>query len=91
MRGGQISDLEMRTHPCFDRCFRLYRNALADWRASGAIQQAAETLGMGARAYSDARLTSNQFMWSSASTGEVFTREHADLAYRMAREEVFGV
>ena len=82
---------QIREHPCFDRCFRVYRNALAEWHSSGAIQSAARMLGMSARAYADARLTANQFSWTSSSTGNPFTREHADLAYKLAVEEVSGV
>lgn len=82
---------QIRTHPCFDRCYRLYRNAVMDWHASGAIQSAARTLGMNARAYADARLTANQFQWSSTTTGDPFTREHADIAYRDAVDHVCGV
>lgn len=84
-------DALIRGHPCFDRCFRLYRNAIIDWHASGAIQNAARTLGQNARSYADARLTANQFQWSSTTTDAPFTREHADLAYRDAVEHVCAV
>lgn len=83
--------MTLRAHPCFDRCFRIYRNALIDWHASGSIQAAAKTLGMNARAYADARLSANQFQWYSTTTPDPFTREHADLAYREAVDHVSGV
>lgn len=86
-----FSDDEMRAHPAFDRCFRLYRNAVIDWHASGAIQNAARTLGMNARAYANSRLSANQFLWASSTTGPSFTIEHADLAYRDAVDDVCGV
>ena len=81
----------IRQHPAYDRCFRIYRNALIDWHASGAIQDAARTLGMNCRAYCDARLTANQFSWASSSMTGPFTRTHADVAYEAAVEEVCGV
>ena len=80
----------LASHPCFDRAYRIYRNAVMDWHASGAIQSAARTLGMGARAYADARLTANQFQWTSATTGEPITRAHLDLAYERAVNDVCG-
>ncbi len=81
----------LRAHPCFDRCFCLYRNALRDWHASGAIQNAAATLGMNCRAYCDARLSVNQFQWTASGTGEDFTRAHVELAYREAVDDVCGI
>jgi hypothetical protein len=77
----------LRAHPCFDRCVRIYRNALIDWNASGAIQNAAKTLGQDRRAYCDARLSANQFQWFAAGTGEEFTRQHVELAYIDAVEQ----
>ena len=85
------SGASLRAHPCFDRAYRIYRNALVDWHASGAIQNAARTLGMNCRAYCDARLTANQFSWVAAATGDPVTREHVDLAYRDAVDHVCGV
>ncbi len=76
----------VRSHPCYDRCFRIYRNALIDWNASGAIQSAAATLGMDRRAYCDARLSANQFQWYSVGTTEPFTQAHAEVAYVAAVE-----
>jgi len=81
----------LRAHPCFDRAYRIYRNGVIDWHASGAIQSAARLLGMNARAYADARLTANQFQWSSAGTNDPITRDHLDLAYRDAVDHVCGV
>lgn len=81
---------ELVTHPAFDRCFRIYRNALIDWHASGAFQNAARTLGMNCRAYCDSRLTANQFSWASSTTTGPFTREHADAAYEAAVDDVCG-
>lgn len=86
-----MSGNHLREHPCFDRCFRLYRNALIDWHASGAIQNAARTLGMNARDYANARLSGNQFSWMAAGTGEPFTMAHADSAYADAVDDVCGV
>lgn len=77
-------------HPCYDRCFRIYRNAIIDWHASGAIQESARTLGMNARSYADARLAANQFQWTSNSTSDPFTHEMADAAYQAAVDEVCG-
>lgn len=81
----------LASHPCFDRAYRIYRNAIVDWHASGAIQSAASTLGMTARAYADARLHMNQFQWSAAGSGDPVTREHLDLAYRRVVDSVCGV
>jgi hypothetical protein len=83
---GRESLIDARSHPAFDRCFRIYRNALIDWNASGAIQAAAATLGMGRRAYCDSRLSANQFSWVAAGTGDPFTQAHANAAYIAAKE-----
>jgi hypothetical protein len=82
---------ELAAHPSYDRAYRIYRNAVIDWHASGVIQSAARTLGMSARAYADGRLTANQFQWTSNSTNEPFTREHLDHAYQQAVNDVCGV
>jgi hypothetical protein len=68
----------------------IYRNAVLDWHASEAIQDAARTLGMNARKYADSRLSANQFSWASSTTGPSFSIAHADLAYRDAVDEVCG-
>lgn len=81
----------LRAHPCYDRAYRIYRNAVLDWHASGTIQDAARTLGMTARAYADARLTANQFQWTAAGTGDPITRAHLDVAYQDAVDRVSGV
>jgi hypothetical protein len=81
----------LAAHPCFDRAYRIYRNAIVDWHASDAIQDAAATLGMTARQYADARLDANQFQYVAASTGDEFTRAHLDLAYRRAVDDACGV
>jgi len=73
-------------HPCYARCFRIYRNALSDWNASGSIQSAAATLGMDRRAYCDARLSANQCQWYSVGTPEPFTQRHAEVAWMAAVE-----
>lgn len=71
----------LRAHPCFDRCVRLLRKGLVDWHASEGIRQAAETLGMDRRAYCEARLAANQFLWSSTSTHDMFTQLHLEAAW----------
>ncbi len=81
----------LASHPCLDRAYRIYRNAVMDWHAGGAIQDAARTLGMDARSYADARLEMNQFQWTSAGTGDPITRDHLDLAYSRAVDSVCGV
>jgi hypothetical protein len=80
----------LASHPAYDHCFRIYRNALLDWHASGAIQNAARTLGMDCRAYCDARLTANQFAWAANATTGPFTYEHASSAYEAAVRAVCG-
>lgn len=74
----------LESHPCFDRCVRLYEKAIVDWNAGPSIQTAAETLGLDRRAYCDARLSGNQFQWTAAGTGEPFTIEHVELAWQTA-------
>ena len=77
----------LRRHQMYDRCVRIYHNALIDWNASGAIRSAAATLGMDRRAYCDARIRSNQFQWYSSSTGEELTHAHLEAAWLDALEQ----
>jgi hypothetical protein len=71
----------LRAHPMYERCVRLLRNGLYDWNASGAIQQAAQTLGMDRNAYCMSRLTANHFQWYDAKTGDPFTDAHLARAW----------
>lgn len=71
----------LRQHLMYDRCVRLLRNGLLDWNASGAIQQAARTLGMDRRDYCMARLTANSFQWYDVTTREPFTEAHLARAW----------
>lgn len=71
----------LRSHQMYDRCVRLLRNGLIDWNASGAIQRAAQTLGMDRHAYCVARLAANQFQWYDVSTGDPFTEAHLARAW----------
>lgn len=82
------AEAALRAHPMFDRLFRLYRNALLDWTRSGAIQNAAKTLGMDRRAYCDSRLADNQFQWFAAGTHEPITPAHVELAWSQAVGEL---
>jgi hypothetical protein len=80
-----------RSHPAYDRIFRIYRNAIVDWHASGAIQNAARTMGMDARGYADSRIRANQFSWPSNNTSDPLTWDHFDTAYKDAVNDVCGV
>lgn len=78
----------LRLHPMYDRCFRLLRNGLIDWNGNGAIQTAANTLGMDRRDYCMARLSANQFQWCDNTSGEPFTLPHLEAAWLDAQESI---